>query len=227
MEPAACDVLIVAALFEELSALLSVEFSALGAWEEAPSPDGLSYFRRAFRADDGSVFWIAAATSGAMGEAAAATRATLLAQHLAPRAIAMCGICAGDREDVFLGDVIVADRLYSYDHGKLVAAKDGEGRREERFFHDIETYNLDPAWRMDVALLSRDEALKAQLGALRPPSRRSQEAWFLNVLLLHKEGRGPLPQEHSERKLYCPSWTAILRSLKHQGFINMKMALSR
>jgi len=155
-----------------------------------------------------------------MGEAAAATRAAVLAQHLSPAVIAMCGICAGDKQDVFLGDVIVADRIYSYDHGKLVAAKDEDGRREERFFHDIETYNLDPAWRMDVALLSREEALVKSLGALRPPSREAQRAWLLRALWRHAESLGPAPQEHPERKSKCPAWAAIVRSLQADKLVS-------
>ena len=63
---------------------------------------------------------IAAAWAGEMGESAAATRAATLIDQLSPNYLAMCGICAGKRGDTFLGDVIVADRVFSYDHGKLV-----------------------------------------------------------------------------------------------------------
>jgi hypothetical protein len=49
---------------------------------------------------------------------------------------------------VFLhGDVIVADRVYTYDTGKF-AAGEGDGGGGGVFFHDIETYNLDKSWKM-------------------------------------------------------------------------------
>jgi nucleoside phosphorylase len=107
------------------------------------SPEGFTYHHRRIFSERGSPMRVALAWTGAMGEVAAAARATSLIAHLKPACLAMCGICAGDRRDVFLGDVIVADRVYSYDHGKLVASTDEHDQRHEQIFHDIETYNLD------------------------------------------------------------------------------------
>lgn len=50
---------------------------------------------------------------------------------LSPRWLAMCGICAGRRGEVSLGDLIVADRVFSYDHGKLIASTGPDGQRQE------------------------------------------------------------------------------------------------
>jgi nucleoside phosphorylase len=63
-----------------------------------------------------------------MGGDATAARATALIKFLDPACLAMCGICAGKKKDVFLGDVIVASRVYRYDSGKFSAtprAEDG------------------------------------------------------------------------------------------------------
>jgi len=44
-----------------------------------------------------------------MGATKAAALATELTKELSPRCLAMCGICAGRRGDVFLGDVLVKE----------------------------------------------------------------------------------------------------------------------
>jgi len=43
----------------------------------------------------------------------------------------MVGICAGWRERAFFCDVIVADRVFRYDSGKLKAFRNGDIRTEE------------------------------------------------------------------------------------------------
>src|ERR1051326_8903425 len=44
-----------------------------------------------------------------------------------PRLAAMTGICAGDKRHVHLGDMVVAERTFTYDSGKVV--KDENGQR--------------------------------------------------------------------------------------------------
>src|SRR4051812_39922987 len=99
------DVLVVTALLDELNALRAIE-GGVGHWTEGRHPSTGFVFH--YRQID--TLWIAAAWAGEMGETATATRATLLINHLNPACLAMCGICAGKRGDVFLGDAIVADR---------------------------------------------------------------------------------------------------------------------
>ena len=154
------DVLIVTALLDELKALESVRYGVLDGWRSSTDPDGLPYSYCTLQADDGTSLRVAVAWTGAMGETAAATRATALVGHFSPACIAMCGICAGYRGKVSLGDVIVADRVYSYDHGKLIAAEDEGGIRKEDFYHDIETYGLPKNWRMDAEYFSHELAGK-------------------------------------------------------------------
>jgi nucleoside phosphorylase len=56
-----------------------------------------------------------------------------------PRIAIMTGICAGDAEQVQLGDLIVAERTFTYDNGKVTF--DDLGRRVH--YHDTLTYQLD------------------------------------------------------------------------------------
>src|SRR5262245_58491285 len=119
------DVLVVTALQDELDAVLELHAPEESQWQEARDLHGFRYHYREIANERGVPFRIAAAWAGEMGESAAAARAQQLIDDLDPTCLAMCGICAGKRGDVFLGDVIVADRVYSYDHGELVAASEG------------------------------------------------------------------------------------------------------
>src|SRR5260370_6123667 len=56
-----------------------------------------------------------------------------------PRIAIMTGICAGDKQRVQLGDLVVAERTFTYDNGKLM--HDDDGRRVHE--HDTMTYQLD------------------------------------------------------------------------------------
>jgi nucleoside phosphorylase len=216
-QPERFDVLVITALVDELRALQAVRYGGDGAWTAARDPDGVPYHHRLVSTESGATLRIAAAWTGDMGVTATALRAATLIGHLDPRCLSMCGICAGNRADVFLGDVIVADRVYSYDHGKLVASTGPDGQRVEQFFHDIETYNLDPTWRMDVAFFAENLAWSDDLARDRPPSHERQEAWIRHRVLAQMEGKGPSPTEHPDRRRCCPDWTKRIRALVKAG----------
>jgi nucleoside phosphorylase len=220
------DALIVTALKLELDAVLALGGDEAG-WILERDPSGFRYHHRELARADGGVLRIAAAWSGQMGEGAAAVRATQLVTHLDPTCLAMCGICAGRRGDVFLGDVIVANRVYSYDHGKLVAAVDKRGRRSEQIFHDIETYDLEKAWAMDAAYFADDLGWSAELLGARPRSKADQERWILHTLLEHQSSGGVPPAEHPDRKQRCPSWSNLLPALRSRGLIDKKPGVLR
>jgi len=56
-----------------------------------------------------------------------------------PRVAIMTGICAGDAQQVQLGDLVVAERTFTYDNGKFTL--DEQGRSVD--LHDTLTYQLD------------------------------------------------------------------------------------
>src|SRR4051812_50101706 len=77
-----------------------------------------------------------------MGERVAMTRTQALITELEPGCLAMCGVCAGRRGEVALGDVIIADRVWTYDTGKMKVEKTKSGRRVEKERGDMEMYRL-------------------------------------------------------------------------------------
>ncbi len=190
------DVLIVVALEAELDAVLA-EGGGAGGWREVRDHVHVRTLPNAA----GRALGVAAAWTGAMGATAAAARAAPLVAELQPSCLAMCGICAGKRGDVALGDVIVADRVYSFDHGKLVAAQggDGDGKAAPSFFHDIAMYNLERSWHMDAAAFRRDLGWATALLPLRPPTRQAQRRWLLRTLHAHERASGVAPLAHPER----------------------------
>ncbi|HEX8435856.1 pentapeptide repeat-containing protein [Archangium sp.] len=218
MRSAHVDVLIVTALKEELQAVLELELDGKGrdGWKDARDPSGFLYHVREIPNDAGQLLRVAAAWSGEMGETAATSRAVGLIKDLDPGCLAMCGICAGWRGKVFLGDVIVADRLFSYDHGKLIASVDGRG---DQFFNDLKTYNLEHQWILDATYFAEDFTRAPRLTKERPPSKDAQRRWLLFALEAHENGGGPEPVAHPERKSRCPDWGVCVQALRKEGLV--------
>jgi nucleoside phosphorylase len=128
------DALIITALLDELEAVLALGEGGKEAWTTERDPAGFPFHHREFpREVGGEPLRIAAASFDQMGGNVTAGRAAALINYLDPACLAMCGICAGKKKDVALGDVIVADRVYQYDYGKLVARRDGDGIDRKNF----------------------------------------------------------------------------------------------
>ncbi|WP_433936848.1 pentapeptide repeat-containing protein [Sorangium cellulosum] len=210
------DALVVTALQDELEAVLALGEGGRDGWREARDPAGFPYYVRELPNDRGQPLRVAAAWSGRMGESAAAARAQGLIEELDPGCLAMCGICAGKRGEVSLGDVIVADRVYSHDEGKRVAPG-GDG--EAAFFHDIETYNLERTWNMDAALFAREFERATPLARERPPSRASQAWWLRHALYASVADGAPPPVALPERAARCPGWTERVGELEAEGML--------
>ncbi|WP_437650641.1 pentapeptide repeat-containing protein [Sorangium sp. So ce362] len=213
------DALVVTALQDELEAVLALGEGGRDGWREARDAAGFPYYVRELPNDRGQPLRVAAAWSGRMGESAAAARAQGLIEELDPGCLAMCGICAGKRGEVSLGDVIVADRVYSYDEGKRVAASAGGG--DGAFFHDIETYNLERTWNMDAALFAREFERQAPLAAERPPSKASQAWWLRHALYASQVEGGPPPVARPERAQRCPGWAERIGELEAERVLRI------
>ncbi|WP_437785946.1 pentapeptide repeat-containing protein [Sorangium sp. So ce1097] len=212
------DALVVTALQHELEAVLALGEGGRDGWREARDPAGFPYYVRELPNDRGEPLRVAAAWSGRMGESAAAARAQGLIEELDPGCLAMCGICAGRRGEVSLGDVIVADRVYSHDEGKRVAP--GEGG-DGGFFHDIETYNLERTWNMDASLFAREFERATPLARERPPSRASQAWWLRHALYASAVEGAPPPVALPERAERCPGWAERVGELEAAGVLRI------
>jgi len=208
------DVLLLTAVKDEYDVVLGSEQD----WNEHTDQSGFAYCTRT---DSAGLRW-ALARAVDMGTENAANLATRLASALKPRCLAMVGVCAGWRQKVQLGDVIVAERLFRYDAGKLRAFRDG-GARQEEVFHDIRTFNLDSRWRQRAEDFSSEWA-----GAItqpRPLGYAPQEAWLLYALDDFERGSGGRPHEHAERRERCPDWTEVATRLAKKGLISLESGL--
>lgn len=153
------DVVILTAIKLEFDAVRKVEADAVAgsSWEEAPGPSGLPVAYRRFAGKGDRPLRVAVALAPDMGATAAVNTLLPLVEALRPRCVAMCGVCAGRRGKVALGDVVAADRLYYHDTGKQLP---------ERVEQDLTTYKLRDDWK--IALERMD-----------PGALFGSEAWFL------------------------------------------------
>jgi nucleoside phosphorylase len=99
-----------------------------------------------------------------------------LLEEFKPYFAAMTGICAGDQEKVRLGDIIVAERAYLYDVGKMIAGNDGPELQRDTLMWSLPTEILQfvqgfSDWKQVV----KEEP--------RPPSMHQQRDWLLSKLL--------------------------------------------
>lgn len=103
------DVLIVTAIREEYAAVRAVDTGAVAgsAWEARTAPTGLEMRVRPFVAAGGGVLWVAVTQALGMGGVEAVSACAQIVAAYQVRCLAMCGVCAGRRGEVALGDVII------------------------------------------------------------------------------------------------------------------------
>lgn len=222
--PSQVNVLVITALKDELDALLNCDNNSGKSWIEHQDSLGYSYYKKTFKHSNRKDLTIAAANAVNMGETQVSALATRLLKELEPSCLAMTGVCAGNKEDVFLGDVIVADRVFKFDSGKLVAdyqKVEGLKFRIEEIFHDITTYNLKPLWKHKIEGFSQDWIETIQ--TIRPKSYIHQERWLLHKLYDFQKQiqHYPNPINHSKRKSECPDWCNVIQRLEKQELLHI------
>jgi nucleoside phosphorylase len=127
-----------------------------------------------------------------------------------PRFVVMTGICAGDRRKVKLGDLIVADRTFTYDNGKYVR---DDNRRV--YLHDTDTRHADPTVLQFVRMFDAWKPLVATIP--RPCSRRQQREWLLCQLLEKATPRiDDIPLELLNKN--APEWRKIVHELQEKPY---------
>jgi nucleoside phosphorylase len=155
----------------------------------------------------GGVLWIAVTQALGMGGVEAVSAAGQLLPEHGVRCLAMCGVCAGRRGEVALGDVIIADRMWTYDTGKLKVDVDAEGRRSEHERGDMTMFLLKPApWTQDAQRFVVDPA--AGWLAARPRSYEAQGDWVLERVLV-----GVDPVADVDSQVRCADFNAVLARL--------------
>jgi nucleoside phosphorylase len=131
-----------------------------------------------------------------------------LYEEFKPRFMAMTGICAGDRKKVKLGDIIVAERAFFYDAGKVV---EGEGGRKE-LLRDTHTWSPP----LEVVHFARGFTEWRQVvnHEHRPSSKQQQRDWLLSKLLDPQTPRvDDIPDKELEE--HVPDWRKIVRALQY------------
>jgi nucleoside phosphorylase/CheY-like chemotaxis protein len=111
----ATDICVVAALKEEFSALCDLDFE----WQRTKCPgDATEYYAGSALTMNETVTVVAACASR-MGMISAAVLAANMIRTFRPRIIVSIGLCAGVRDRVGMGDVVVADPSWDYQSGKF------------------------------------------------------------------------------------------------------------
>lgn len=215
MEPA-LDVLVITALRDELNAFLTAGGVTREDWEERTNAEPFRYFVRTHKTDEGRPVRFAAVRALEMGEVSAAACAIRMTQLLHPKTLAMCGVCAGRRGSVELGDVIVADRIFKFDDGAAIGRQDEDAGYSVQLYGDIRTYNLPIDWR--YAVEEFDDDWSANLPPL-PFSMDEQEAHFLSALCTTPEPGQEAPTPENVAVLDARTWPALLERLRRSNLI--------
>jgi len=207
---------VIAAMKEEYEALLDVQTGiAPGSeWAEEKGPHGREIsFCNFLHADGKNEMRVGATFATEMGQVAATDVAVPLLEKYKVRCLAMCGICAGRRGKVNLGDVIIAERLWVYDNGKIIVEYDGpEGAPLTTLLRDIKTYNLDDNWNR--AARGWKPPPDAPWPVDRPYTYEQQELWVLERLSKDPEAD---PRKHEDAKTHSADWEKILERLWKNG----------
>lgn len=198
------DVLVITALKEELDALLEVTTGRLEPWVDGEGGD-IPYRIATFEGHHGPIR-VAAARLTRMGGVATATVATRLAELLTPGCLAMSGVCAGHPEDTDLGDVVIADRVFHHDQGKL---------KPGAFEGDLWMHLLGDDWlRAAQDLAGPAEGFHGYVAA----DDAAGQWWFLDQLL---DGRDPMRSGALRRHVPDARRAAILETLRGKlGYVS-------
>jgi len=204
------DILLLCALKDEFDQVLKVS-TGLGAagWCLSNDAKGRIVANAKLTASTGQKLNVCATWTGYMGREQTQAIASAIIQSTPVKCLAMCGICAGRRSKVELGDVIFGDRLWSYDVGKSVVE---DGR--EVFQGDMLQYHPSEIWvqQMQNVSIPADTSWLS----LRPRlPYEHQEIWALQRFFA-----GENPTKHPEFDNACPDWADVLKRLWHRGWVS-------
>jgi nucleoside phosphorylase len=210
------DILLICALKDEYDQVRAVTDGLLDpGWVESIGPKGWIVADGSFATTTGPSLSIRTTWASHMGRERAQAVASMLIQEQPARCIAMSGICAGRRGKVTLGDVILADQLWSYDAGKLIV-EDGVQRFQGHMF----PYRPKPTWVQRLQQLSIPTA--ASWLAQRPLlPLEHQEDWAMLRLLAGED-----PRTSAAFDAACPDWSVVLPRLWKRKWLDKPLSLT-
>lgn len=211
------DVLLICALKDEYDQVLEVIDGIQNqGWHEYSLASGWIVADASFTTKTGGSLRIRATHASHMGREQAQAIASRLIGEQPARCIAMSGICAGRRGKVALGDVIFAERLYSYDAGKLTI-EDGK----KKFQGDPIQYNPSPVLvqRMQHSPLPKPSTPWLSSRPILPLEH--QENWVLLRVLAGED-----PSQDVDLNLACPNWSDVLNRLWQRKWLEEPLTLT-
>src|SRR5216683_1331169 len=164
------DVCVVCALPEEIKAFLKVtQQQCEGAIEERlSSRHGYSYRFATIKNNKGKSLNLHISWLPRYGPLEMTLHLSRVLEECQPRIAIMTGICAGDSQHTQLGDLVVAERTFTYDNGKYALDEHGD----KVHLCDTMTYQLDANILQFLGLFDDWEPLIAHLE--RPSSLSEQ-----------------------------------------------------
>ncbi|MDN7702828.1 effector-associated domain EAD1-containing protein [Burkholderia semiarida] len=204
------DVLVLCALSDEYREVLNVSDGIVSpGWTEKTTDQGWQIAEASFSATGGQQIRVVASFCVFMGGAhALATLNHLWAEYPA-RCVAMTGICGGRRNKVSLGDVIFADRLYTYDVGKIVV-EDGK----QHFQGDPIQYHPPVVWLQRIQAVASGSP-GAWISSRPALTLEAQEHWVLQCVLDNVK-----PQTHPGFASACPDWSETVSRLWRRKWLD-------
>lgn len=188
------DITVFCALREEYEALLNVKDGiSEGGWIESKE-SGWSFADAEFISGNSTISF-RATWLHEMGREQAQAVASMVLSKYPTRAVAMCGICAGRRGKVSLGDVIFATSMWSYDVGKFVV-EDGKNVFNSKMFQ----YRLAP--NLTQSVLAFKPIIGNWIQLRSTITLEQQEAWYLMNF-----GLADTKISNAKKIRNCPDWT--------------------
>lgn len=155
------DVCVICALPEEVRAFLAtVRPHCDNDFEEHTSPRyGYSYRSGTLKNDKGELLTLHISWLPRYGPQEMILHLSHILEECQPRIAVMTGICAGDSDRVHLGDLVVAERTFTYDNGKFEL----DEQNRSVHLHDTLTYQLDANILQFLGLFDKWKPLVEQL----------------------------------------------------------------
>ena len=202
------DVLLITALKIEYDAARDAAISktqsgnGVVSWTERSVDLGIPFLFGEYSIEGRRSISVALARPTRMGANTTGPLAGTLVGQLRPSCLAMCGVCAGNPEDLALGDVIVADMVYQYDEGKLTV---------EGFEGDHHQTSQHETWIRAAQDLEVDD-----LPSYGPAAEGDANLWLLERLYA-----GGDPLKHPARQRYFPpgTWKERVENLEFRKLL--------
>lgn len=164
------DLAIICALAKpELEEVLKLPWN----WSAARPIEGKIFVHDGHLTVNGKKITVCAVSAPRMGMVATAVLSSAIITAMRPRLLTMCGICAGVRGKVEIGDVLLAEPAWDFQNGKWI----GESK-ETKFAMSPHQIHASGLIRAHVEQLCADTSLLSKISADFPDAPRNPKIWI-------------------------------------------------